>query len=169
MEVAREVEIDLLHRQHLRIAATCCTALHSEARPQRGFSQGHCSVLADLIQSQCQTDTDRGLADTGFRRADRGHKDQPTLTHFLLIDQRDRHLGHISSIGFDLFSRNTKTGGYFTDVIKFAFTRNLYIGLHDYEFLTNLTSYISPICFLGLATNFTRTCFLPFKASAGIG
>ena len=31
MEVAREVEVDLLHRQHLCIAATCCTAFHAKA------------------------------------------------------------------------------------------------------------------------------------------
>ena len=130
MEITREVKVDLLHRQHLRIAATCCTALHTEARSQRGFPQGHCSVLTDLIQTQRQTDADRRLTDTGFRRADGSYQDQPTLIYFLLINQRDRHLGHIASIRLDLFSRNTKTGSYFTDVIKFTFTCNLYVGLH---------------------------------------
>ena len=39
MHIAREMKIDLLHRQHLRIASSCRTALHAEARAERGFAQ----------------------------------------------------------------------------------------------------------------------------------
>ena len=50
MEVASEVQIDVLHRQHLAISATCCATLHAEARTQRWFAQGCHSLLADLAQ-----------------------------------------------------------------------------------------------------------------------
>ena len=34
VEIAREVQVDALHWQHLCVAAACCSALHAEARTQ---------------------------------------------------------------------------------------------------------------------------------------
>ena len=130
MEVARKVKIYLLHGQHLGIATTRSTTLHTEAGTQRRFAQGHRCVLANLIQSQRQTDTDSRLTNTCFRWTNSGNQNQVTLLYFLLVNQRDRHLGHVSSIGFNLFCGDTKTGSYFTDVIKLTFACNLYICLH---------------------------------------
>ncbi len=39
MEVAREMEVDVLHRDDLRIPAACCAALHAERRTQRRLAQ----------------------------------------------------------------------------------------------------------------------------------
>ena len=65
VEVAREVEVDFLHRQHLSMAAAGRTALHAEARPERGFAQGHHGFFADVVETECQTDGHGGLTDTG--------------------------------------------------------------------------------------------------------
>ena len=51
VEVAREVQIYFLHRQYLGIAATGCTALHSETRAQRWFSQCGDRILADSVHT----------------------------------------------------------------------------------------------------------------------
>ena len=34
VEIAREVQVDALHWQHLCVSAACCSALHAEARTQ---------------------------------------------------------------------------------------------------------------------------------------
>ena len=73
MEVACEVQVDLLHRQHLGIAATSGTTLDTEAGTERWLSQGYNSLLADLVQSQRQTDAHGGLTDTRLCRTDGRH------------------------------------------------------------------------------------------------
>ena len=49
VEVASEVQIDFFHRQHLRVAATCCAALHAEARAERRLAQSHHSLFTNLV------------------------------------------------------------------------------------------------------------------------
>ena len=51
VEVAREVQIYFLHRQYLGIAAAGCTALHSETRAQRRFSQCGDRIFADSVHT----------------------------------------------------------------------------------------------------------------------
>ena len=50
VEVAREVEIDVLHRHHLREAAASGPALHAEHRPERGFTQADSRLLPDEVE-----------------------------------------------------------------------------------------------------------------------
>jgi hypothetical protein len=47
VEVAGEVQVDVLHRHHLRVAAAGRAALHAEHRAQRGLAQ------ADDARSRC--------------------------------------------------------------------------------------------------------------------
>ena len=76
VEVACEVEVDFVHGQYLSISATGSTALHSEAGTQRGFAQRHNGLLANAIHTQCQTNTDGSLADSGLCWGDGGYKNQ---------------------------------------------------------------------------------------------
>ena len=55
MEVASEMEVDLIHWQYLGITATGSTTLHSEARTERWFTQGNDSFLANLLHTECET------------------------------------------------------------------------------------------------------------------
>ena len=50
MEVAREVQVDLLHGQYLGIAATRRTALHAEAGAEGGLTQCNHGFLPDFVQ-----------------------------------------------------------------------------------------------------------------------
>ena len=76
MEVAGEVEVDLLHRHDLGIAAAGRAALHAEARAERGLAQADHRLLADAVEAVAEADGGRGLALAGRRRVDRGDEDE---------------------------------------------------------------------------------------------
>ena len=73
MKVAREVQVDFLHGQHLGITTAGSAALDAETRTERRLAQCHDGAFADFVQTECQTDAHRGLADARFRRTDGGH------------------------------------------------------------------------------------------------
>ena len=49
VEIASEVEVDILRRQHLSVATSGCTTLHTEARAQRWLTQSDHCALADAV------------------------------------------------------------------------------------------------------------------------
>ena len=49
VEVAREVQVDRFHRQHLGVAAARSATLHAEDRTQRGFAQRKHGFLAQAV------------------------------------------------------------------------------------------------------------------------
>src|SRR5690242_14967408 len=75
-EVAGKMEIDVLHRNYLRITAAGCAALHAKNRAQRRLAQTNGSFLADPVQRIAEANRGGGLAFTSRGRADRGHKNQ---------------------------------------------------------------------------------------------
>ena len=84
VEVACEVEVNLVHGQYLGISAACGSTLHSEAGTQRGFAQRHNGFLANAVHTQCQTYTDGSLANSGFCGGDGGYKNQ-LVTGYLAV------------------------------------------------------------------------------------
>ncbi len=70
------MKVDVLHRDHLGVAAAGGTAFHAEDRAQRRFAQTDHRFLADVIQCVAQTNGGGRLALPGRRRADRGDEDQ---------------------------------------------------------------------------------------------
>src|SRR5690606_17291343 len=101
-EVAGEVEVDLLHRHDLRIAAAGRAALHPETGAERGLTQAEHRLASDLVEAIDQPDRGRRLALAGRRRIDRGYEDQSALGAFALLGQplqRDLRLG--AAIGLD--------------------------------------------------------------------
>ena len=51
MEISREMEVDLLHREYLCIASSCSSSLLSEAGPQRGLTKGNNSTLTQACHA----------------------------------------------------------------------------------------------------------------------
>ena len=49
VKVAREVEVDVLHRNNLGIAAAGSAALYTENRSERRLSQRNAYILADAL------------------------------------------------------------------------------------------------------------------------
>ncbi len=66
VHVAGEVQIDVLHRDDLRVAAACRAALHAEHRAEGRLAQREAGVIALQPQRVGQTDGNGGLA---LRRA----------------------------------------------------------------------------------------------------
>ena len=79
VEIAGEVQVDLVHRHDLGLAAPGAAALDAKTGAQAGLAQTQHGVLADAVQCVCQTDRRRGLAFSRRGRADRGDQDQLAL------------------------------------------------------------------------------------------
>ena len=56
VEVAGEVEIDLLHGEHLGVSAAGSAAFHAETGAERGFAQGNDCFAADAVQPEGESD-----------------------------------------------------------------------------------------------------------------
>ena len=109
VEVAGEVEVDVLHRDHLRIAAAGRATLHAERGPERRFAQAEHRLLADVVERVGEADRGRGLALAGRRRRDRGDQDQ--LAVLLVLERLDvvhRHLGLVVAVGVEIFRRRCR-------------------------------------------------------------
>ncbi len=73
VEVAGEVQVQQLHRDHLAVATAGCPALDAERRAHRRLTQADGGALADVLHRHAETDRRRGLALAERRRGDRGH------------------------------------------------------------------------------------------------
>ena len=76
VDVAGEVEVEVLHRHDLRVAAAGRAALDPEHGPERGLPQAEHRALADLAQALCQRYRGRGLAFACLGRRDGRHADE---------------------------------------------------------------------------------------------
>src|SRR5229473_6690062 len=56
MEVAREMEVDVLHRHDLGITTAGSAALHAEAGPETGLAQADRRALADMVERIAESD-----------------------------------------------------------------------------------------------------------------
>ena len=76
VEVTGEVQVNLLHGKHLSVATTSSTALHTEARAERGLTQCDDRLITESVHTESEADRDRRLADTCFRGSDGGDEDE---------------------------------------------------------------------------------------------
>ncbi len=76
-EVAGEVQVDVVHRDDLGVAAAGRAALHPEHRSHRRLAQAGHRLVAEAVQRVGEPDGGRGLALAGGRGGERGHQDQP--------------------------------------------------------------------------------------------
>ena len=114
VEVAREVEIDFLHRQHLGVATAGGTALHAKARTERGLAEGNDSLLSYFIEAQSQADGNGRLADARLRSGDGSHEDEFA---FGLGDEVEGKFGNVLAVVFNLLGRNLHGGSHFVNIL----------------------------------------------------
>ncbi len=109
VNIAGEMEVDLLHRQGLGIAAAGGAALDAEARAHARLAQAHHRLLAEAVERIAEPDRRRRLAFAGRGRGDRGDEDQPGLRP---IRQRaqivERDLGLVFAVGLDRVGRDAE-------------------------------------------------------------
>ena len=96
VEIAGEVQVDLLHRHHLGVSAARGAALDAHYRAERRLAQRDHGVLAQLRQRVRQADQRGGLALARRRRRDTG--DQDELARGVARALGDVHLGHVLAV-----------------------------------------------------------------------
>ena len=136
VEVAGEVQIDVLHRHHLGIAAAGRPALDAEAGPERGLAQAAHGLLADAVEAVAEAHRGRGLALAGGRRRDGGDEDQ--LAVLVLLRAVDEVEGHLGLVGAVVEQRAVGDADALSDLgdrLHGGFARNLNIRLdaHDLD------------------------------------
>ncbi len=77
VDVAREVEVDVVGGHERRSAAAGAAALHAEHRAERGLAQAEGDALAEAAHAHRHPDRRRRLALAGRRGVDRRHEDEP--------------------------------------------------------------------------------------------
>src|SRR5262245_53994289 len=109
MEIAGEMQINVLHRHDLGIAAAGGPALDAEAWAERGLANTQHRLFAEIIESISQTDGGRGLALARRRRGDCGNQDQlavgPTLQR---LDEVHRYLGLVVAVRLEILRRDAE-------------------------------------------------------------
>ena len=83
VEISRKMQIQVLHGNHLRITASCRSALDAEARAERGLTKRNDCLLSELSERLSQTDAGSRLSFTGRCRVDRRDEDQPAVRSVL--------------------------------------------------------------------------------------
>ena len=103
MEIAGEMEVDLFHRENLRVSAAGRTAFHAEAWTEGWLAKGYNGVFADLVESEGEAHRYGGLADTSLGCSDCGYQDELAVLCLGLVNQRNGYLCHIVAVLFDVF------------------------------------------------------------------
>ncbi|CAB4852479.1 unannotated protein [freshwater metagenome] len=114
MEVAGEVQVQQLHRDHLAVAATGGTALDTERRAHRGLTQADDGLLADVLHRLAKAHRGGGLPFAEWRRGDgRNHHVFGLRATAQLIDRFQTDLGHIVAMLFEQMRPDTHLCGNF--------------------------------------------------------
>ena len=116
VDVTGEVEVHVLHRDHLRVAAAGCAALDPEDRSQRGLPQAQHRLLPDVPESLRQRDGRRGLSLAGLRRRDRRDVDQLRVgVCRQAVEDGQVDLRLEAPVEVDLLRQQTEVGRQFVD------------------------------------------------------
>ena len=131
VEVAGEVEVDVLHRHDLRVAAAGRAALHAEAGPERWLAQADRGALADAVQCVAEADGRGRLPLACRRRVDGGDEDQLAVGAVgERFDEVRRYLGLVVAVGLEALRRDAQLRADLKDRALFRGARNLDVALH---------------------------------------
>ncbi len=131
MEVAGEMQVDLVHRHDLGEAAAGGAALHPEAGAERGLAQAEHRLLADPAQRIGEADRGRCLAFAGRGRVDRGDEDQLSeVLRAQVLDVAGGDFRLVVAIGDDVLGRDAKACRHLADGAFLRRARNLDVTSH---------------------------------------
>ena len=138
VEVAGEMQIDILHRHDLGIAAACRAALDAEYGAERRLAQCGDRLFPEAVQRIRQPHRGGGLALARRGRGDGGDQDQPA--RLLPRADGERQLRLVFAVGFKAAGVNAGCGGDFGNGAQGACLRNLNVR----EMSHRATSF--PVC-----------------------
>ena len=130
VEIAGEMQVDVLHGQDLGIAAAGSPTLHAEARPKGRFAQADHRLPARRADAVGEADRRRGLALPGRGGIDRGHENEFSgglLAEAGNVLQIDFRLG--MAVGNEVLVGNAQFPADLQDRLHFASPRNLDVAL----------------------------------------
>ena len=127
VHIAGKMQVDVLHRHHLRIAAARRAALDAEHRPQRRLPQRHHGLFPDAAQPVRQPDRGGRFALARRGRRDGGDQDQPT-GRSVLLQKRQRQFRLIPPVGRQIVRSDADLLGDLIDPPHPAALRDLDIG-----------------------------------------
>ena len=141
MEVAGEVEVDVLHGNDLRVAAAGRAAFDAEDRAQGRLTERHDGLLADLAQAVCQADAGRGLAFARGRGGDGGHQDQLAVGGVrMVLEVVVVDLCLVVAVLLDVLLVDPEGSCDLCDLLRRCFLRDLDVRLESHG---SCTSFIS--------------------------
>ena len=136
MEIPGEMQVDVLHRHHLCVAAAGRAALHAEARPERWLADADGRFLADPVQPVAQADRRGRLAFSGRRRVDRCDQNQPAFGSVgQTPGKRGGDFGLVVPVGQEMLLLDAQPGRHPRDGFQMGFPRDLDIRLCHIQIL----------------------------------
>ena len=133
VDVAGEVEVEVLHRHDLGVAAAGGAALDPEHRAERGLTQAEHRPLADLAEALRERDGGRRLALAGLRRRDRRDADELRVgLRRQPVEHRQPDLRLVVSVELDLVRLEADLGGDVRDRPELRGLGDLEARQHDW-------------------------------------
>ena len=132
VEVPGEVEVDVLHRNDLSIAAAGRAALHAKYRAQRGLAQANDRLLAQAAQGVRQADGGGGFALAGRSGTDGSYQYQLGFERQILHGM-DIYFGLVMAVVLQIFRGNSQLSGHLFDRQHSGFLSDLDVGLKTHN------------------------------------
>ena len=130
VHVAGEMEVDVLHRHDLGVAAAGGAALHAETGAERGLPQADRRVPADAVQPVAEADRGGRLAFARGRRRHGGHQDELAVGPVRqTVDESGAHLGLVAAVSHQRALRDSEPLADFADRPQNRFAGNFDIAL----------------------------------------
>ena len=123
VEIAGKVQVDVFHRQHLRVAAASRAAFHAKDRAERGLAQGDDGALAKAVERVGKADGNGGFAFARGGGVDGGNEDEFAGRAAL---RRDFRL--VFAVVFQLVFRDADFGGDSADGLHGGLTGDVCVG-----------------------------------------
>jgi len=131
VHIPREMQIDVIHRNNLRIAAASSTALDSKHRPQGRFAECYDGFFANLIKGLDKANARRGFTFPSRGRRDGRYKDQfPVGFLFQAFQYIKGNLCFIVTILFQFFRMDIQFFSNLANWLHNIFLCNLDIAKH---------------------------------------
>ena len=126
-----DLEVDVIHGNHLGITAAGSPALDPEHRSQGRFTKGHHSLFAHPVQSLGQADAGGGFPFPGRGRGNGGDQHQfPVGFVFQTFQHIQRNLRFIVTVLFQFFRQDPHFVSDFADGFHHILLCNLDIAQH---------------------------------------
>ena len=133
-EIAREVQVDIFHRNDLGVTAAGCAALHAEYRSQARLAQADHRLLADLVERIAESHRGRRLALARGRGAQGGDQNEFAVGLVLqALDVVERDFCLVMTVIFDACGRNPQAGGNLADGLEGCVLSDPDVGTHDFS------------------------------------